>query len=486
MTFPRLRLIALTTAAILSSSGCTDESSGTNAVMPEASAASATATAGQPSGKTPFQRQNPYADYESINYEGLDNWLCHPDQADADNFCHTNLDTLSVEATGISELLPFRAGEDRGIDCFYVYPTASADPSANSDFQPDLQEIEVTQLQAARYGEVCEVFAPVYRQRTLTLLAVRGVLENVYPRSEALDRLLAPLGEDSELGQLLTPTDTTRTTIEEINREADALAYADVLDAFKAFIQGRETDRGFLLLGHSQGSRILKRLIAEEIEHEPALRERLVAAHIPGTDIDVPVGADVGGSFARTPACRHRDETGCVIGYASYRAGDPELADPRFGVTAEEHTEAMCVNPASLSGGAGALQVHLPYRLPPVYEVLLIPRGSGGPFANPVENIAARLEAPFFAVPGQIRGQCQRTDQGAHYLEVVIDANPEDARADDYPGEFVGGTNWGLHLADVNLAQGNLVALARSQSDAWLDKQVCKRTRGNPPAFCAP
>ncbi|MDX1590217.1 MAG: DUF3089 domain-containing protein [Oleiphilaceae bacterium] len=475
-------------AAILVGSGCTEDTADTRTGVTEPATAAAANPAGQSPGQRPFQRQNPYDGYESVNYGGLDNWLCHPDQAYEDNICHTNLDTLSVDASGNSQLLPFSTGEDRGIDCFYVYPTASADPFPNSDFQPDLQEIEVTKLQAGRYGEVCELFAPVYRQRTLTLLAVRGALANVYPRSEALDALLAPLNQpplsESELGKLLTPTETTETTLSDINSEADALAYADVLDAFRAFVAGRDTDRGFLLLGHSQGSRILARLIAEEIEPEPALRERLVAAHIPGTDIEVPVGADVGGRFARTPACRHSDETGCVIGYASYRAGDPELADPRFGTTADGNTEAMCVNPAALSGGTGSLQVRLPYRLPPVYEVLLIPRGSGGPYANPLENVSARLEAPFFAVPGQIRGQCQRTDQGAHYLEVVIEANPEDARADDYPGEFIGGSNWGLHLADVNLAQGNLVDLARSQSSTWLDQQFCGKTRGNPDRFC--
>ena len=60
---------------------------------------------------------------------------------------------------------------------------------------------------------------------------------------------------------------------------------------------------------------------------------------------------------------------------------------------------------------------------------------------------------------------------GVSYLEVSINADPSAPRADDYPGEFLGGTGWGLHLGDISLVQGNLVELARAQSEAWLAAQ---------------
>jgi hypothetical protein len=85
-----------------------------------------------------------------------------------------------------------------------------------------------------------------------------------------------------------------------------------------------------------------------------------------------------------------------------------------------------------------------------------------------VDNVTARTQAPFFAVPGELQARCLRNDAGTSYLEVRTLADPADPRADEYPGEFVGGTGWGLHLADMNLGQGDLVRLARSQGAAWL------------------
>ena len=47
------------------------------------------------------------------------------------------------------------------------------------------------------------------------------------------------------------------------------------------------------------------------------------------TTVEVPAGADVGGSFEQTPLCRANDQVGCVIAYASYRASDPPTSRPR-------------------------------------------------------------------------------------------------------------------------------------------------------------
>lgn len=374
-------------------------------------------------------------------YADLDDWLCHP-QLDAENdACMGALDTRVVAADGTAAIETVALDPAFEVDCFYVYPTTSADPGANADRMPDVQERQTTLLQAGRYRDTCRMFAPVYRQRSLTALAVSGRTDAVY----------SP--EDIEA--------------------ANEVAYGDVREAFFHYIATASEGRGFVLIGHSQGARLLARLIAEEVETTPALAARLVAAHIPGTTLAQPVGADVGGSFRRTPVCRHAAQTGCVVAYASYRAGDPALADPRFGLVTEPGMQAICVHPAALSGGAAGLQARLPFVLPPVFQALLRPRGSGGPYADRAENVVAMVETPFFAVPGQIDGACRvHPDSGAHYLEVRIAADPEDPRADDYPGEFFGGDNWGLHLADVNLAQADLVALARSQTREYLAQRA--------------
>lgn len=379
---------------------------------------------------------NPFAGYVSDIYDGTSNWLCHPELADEDNACVTDLSTSSVAQDGAATRLDFTPASNAPFDCFYVYPTASADPTTNSDLNPGPQEIETTATQFARYAEVCRTFAPVYRQLTLTRLAATV--------------LTGPL--------LGTP----------VPQEALEIAYADVVDAFREYVGNLSDGRGYLLVGHSQGSGLLRRLVAEEIEPSDALHARLIGAHLLGTSVAVPRNADVGGDFMRTPACRAPDQFGCVVSYASYRAGDPQLDDPRFGTTANPDTLALCNHPAALAGGEADLSMRIPFRLPPVYQTLLIPRGSGGPYQDRLQN--ALLDTPYYAVPGQIRGACVVDANDTSYLEIRIDPELEGPRADDYPGEFLGGTGWGLHLADVSIAQQDLVDLAGRQGHAWLNR----------------
>jgi hypothetical protein len=47
-----------------------------------------------------------------------------------------------------------------------------------------------------------------------------------------------------------------------------------------------------------------------------------------------------------------------------------------------------------------------------------------------------------------------------------VNADPADPRVDDIPGNLT--PQWGLHLVDMNLVMGDLVALAQSQATAWL------------------
>jgi hypothetical protein len=220
------------------------------------------------------------------------------------------------------------------------------------------------------------------------------------------------------------------------------------------------------LVGHSQGSGLLRRLIAEEIETQPALHQRLISAHLIGTTVAVPRGADVGGSFSRTPACRRPDQVGCVLSYASFRASDPQLDQARFGSAPDSQSQALCTNPAALAGGEQALGLRMPFRLPPVYQTIAIPRGSGGPYRNLAQNLL--IAEPYYAVPGQVRAECVLNEAGTSYLEIRIQDEPDSVRARDYPGEFLGGIGWGMHLVDMYLAMQDLVDLADTQTQAWL------------------
>src|SRR5215831_15453933 len=97
------------------------------------------------------------------DYGDARNWLCRPGQQDA---CAVDLTTTVVAADGTLTREAFKPNPNPPIDCFYVYPTVSTDPSPNSDMSPGAEEKRVVAGQAARFQSQCRVFAPLYRQIT--------------------------------------------------------------------------------------------------------------------------------------------------------------------------------------------------------------------------------------------------------------------------------------------------------------------------------
>src|SRR5256885_16783353 len=105
----------------------------------------------------PLQQQpNDYSDGKT--------WLCRPGRQDA---CAVDLSTTVITADGKLSRETWTADPNAPIDCFYVYPTVSTDPTPNSDMNPDPAERNVVRQQFARFGSVCRPYAPMYRQVTL-------------------------------------------------------------------------------------------------------------------------------------------------------------------------------------------------------------------------------------------------------------------------------------------------------------------------------
>ena len=80
------------------------------------------------------------------------------------------------------------------------------------------------------------------------------------------------------------------------------------------------------------------------------------------------------------------------------------------------------------------------------------------------------VTTPFASTPGLLSGRCV-SEGDFTYLSVDVNADPADPRVDDITGDIlIMGRplkDWGLHLIDVNLAMGDLVALAGEQSKAY-------------------
>lgn len=341
-------------------------------------------------------------------------WLCHPGQAG--NPCLTNLATTVVEPTGTTQVVPSSPARTPPVDCFYVYPTVSNQSTVNANLQVGLQETAVAVTQASRFSQVCKVYAPVYRQITL------GALD--HPR-----RITLP----------------------------DArIAYRSVLAAFRDYLAHYNQGRGIVFIGHSQGATILIRLLQQEVDANPTLRNRLVSALILGGNVTVPRGKAVGGDFAHIPACTSKTETGCVVAYSSFASKPP--ANSQFGRTSSDAgvqllapravspaLRILCVNPASPSGGAAPLDPYLP-----TFALGVLSPGR-----------AATVQTPWVAFPGAYTGRCESSGT-ATWLQVTRTpgaGGPALTRGEQ--------PEIGLHVLDVNLALGNLVRLVRAEAAAY-------------------
>jgi hypothetical protein len=326
-------------------------------------------------------------------YDAADAWLCRPDKADA---CDGDLDATVVNADGTTTPDPFHEAKRAPIDCFYVYPTVSTDPGANSDMTIGPEEQRVVRAQAARLGSVCSVYAPMYRQGTLT----------------ALGKLVS--GGRSDFFR------------------SYKLAYADVLAAWRHYLAHDNHGRGVIVFGHSQGSSHLLTLLEQEIDSSPAQRKLLVSAILLGTsahESDMP----------HIPPCRGASQTGCIITWSTFRDTAPPPADAYFG-RPKGSESAICTNPGALAGGSGDVTG--------VYA-------SGG--------WGVDVSTPFVEVPGLVSAECKDVG-GINVLSITVHPDPG-PRTDDVRGALT--PQWGLHQIDANIAQMNLIEIARAEAKAY-------------------
>jgi Protein of unknown function (DUF3089) len=84
---------------------------------------------------------------------------------------------------------------------------------------------------------------------------------------------------------------------------------------------------------------MLADLLGKQIEGKP-VQKQPVSALLPGFNVIVPKGREVGGTFSQVPLCRSASQTGCVISYVSFRENLPPPANSFFGRTTVGNTVA--------------------------------------------------------------------------------------------------------------------------------------------------
>ena len=334
-------------------------------------------------------------------------WLCRPGLAD--NPCTPSLTTTKAAFSGkVLGVNKTQAAAHPKIDCFYVYPTVSDQKSPNADLTVDPQQRSIALYQASMFSRDCRVFAPMYRQLTL-----------------------------SNIGGAATQDQAT-------------MAYDDVAAAWQTYLRQYNKGRGVVLIGHSQGAFILRKLIANQVDSKPAARKLLVSAVLLGGNVAVKKGSDTGGDFHHIRACHSATQVGCVIAYSTFGATPP--ADSVFGRTTAAGMQVLCTNPAALGGGSGLLNPLLPTQ----------PFAPGSSIAAGIALLgihAPSVTTPWVSTPGAYTARCSSAG-GANVLTIT----PRDGAPLLHPSPLV---TWGLHLVDVNIAFGNLVSVVASEAAAY-------------------
>ena len=335
-------------------------------------------------------------------------WLCRPGKAN--DPCAPSLATTRISNSGqdLGVRNPKRVKHPKA-DCFYVYPTVSDQKAENANLTIDPEERSIALYQAARYSQYCRVFAPMYRQ--LTLAAIFGGV---------------------------TP-------------QAAATAYNSALSGWKTYQRKFSHGRPFILIGHSQGTFVLRRLIADQIDPNRALRRRLVSAILLGGNVTVKKGSDRGGDFQNIRACHSPTQVRCVVAYSTFNGPVPQ--DSGFGRTTNAGQHVLCRNPAAIAGGSGALRAIMP-------TTPFAPGTTIGAATLAVGFPTPSASTPWVEYDHTYTAACSPAN-GANVLQLI-----------DRPGaphlNPIPDATWGLHLTDANIALGDLTALVRRQVDAYV------------------
>ena len=192
-------------------------------------------------------------------------------------------------------------------DVFFIHPTTykgsdvwNAPWDADDSAAPLNPAVLLGQVGA--FNGCCRLYAPRYRQATL-----------------------------SALGK---------------SQPAVEFAYADVASAFREFIAHHNNGRPFIIASHSQGTMHAVRLLQAEILGTP-LQDRLVAAYLIGGYAPDDFG-DVG-----LPICDGPRQTGCIVSWNTSKVGSRTarivINDKTYwwrGVEkSADQAPAICVNP---------------------------------------------------------------------------------------------------------------------------------------------
>jgi pimeloyl-ACP methyl ester carboxylesterase len=166
---------------------------------------------------------------------------------------------------------------------------------------------------ASIFNGCCQIYAPHYREAHLQSF----MPEHFDPGTQALD-----------------------------------LAYQDVEAAFDYYLTHHNQGRGFIIVGHSQGTAHAMRLLEQKVDNSP-LYEQLVAAYLVGYWLPKDKFSR---GFEQISPCKSANQLGCIVSYDTYgQGGTADSQVPHWYKTGWEVNRlenepvkpTLCVNPLS-------------------------------------------------------------------------------------------------------------------------------------------
>lgn len=359
-------------------------------------------------------------------YTDADKWLCRPGLQGNPCTAELTVTEFLPDDTTRRTVLPPPAAEAKA-DCFYAYPTVDPgllSPPRNLDF-PAIDRAAVTEVmfgQARPFRDLCNLYAPVYRQASLNSFDAEPAV-----REERLE-----------------------------------YAYRDLSDAFDYLLANTSPQRPLILLAHSQGSRHMTRIIQRRIESDAALSKRIVVVLLAGPlgGFSVPEGQRVGGSLAKIPLCGAADETGCVLTWNTFlRTNPPADGWGSVGATVPADQDLGC-NPGFYTDALTRLK-----------GALFVTRGPIGTPTIPLDfGPRRRVDTDYARYADFYTARCVPASDGKNYLELAVDPLPEDARDNPVPFDnFVfADPTIGLHALDYAFVSGELVDAVKRKLEAYI------------------
>lgn len=377
------------------------------------------------------------------DYASSANWVCRPDLAPADNPCEG-----AVTTTRVDNVWPFQttknvtptrvASSQRPVDCFAVYPTV-----ASQQYETVAQDVkdrdirDTVRWQVAPFSSRCRMFVPGYRQ--------------------------TPVGA---------------------NRAGAQAAYADVQAAWDHYMATENNGRGVILIGHSQGSLMLRELIKNRIDLDPTARGRLVGAFLLGANVMVKPGTSTGGDFRNVPVCTTKGQYGCIVTYSTYDT-DPWFeiwgkatqdglnnsgeyvfdwkskaflgifATPFFDDLAKgSGYQVACTDPGRLSGMTGTFGIRTPYE----GNLAVAKRSTQWNLLGITQGVIPPAVATAWVDAFDYTGSC-RTINGYNVFRY--------APANWWSPAPFAMPLMGTHTLDMNLGMDRLLRIAELQTTGW-------------------